>query len=98
MSVLIYGASDDLIEVEGDVMTEFNVDDGVTYLAFSDGTVLAVSYQDDGTWLISRKAVGSASYTRMEAIDDDKNYSDQVTLDGVIHWVVAGKSFVRPVP
>lgn len=81
--VMIYGASDDLIEVEGALVAEFNAfdeDEGV-YLAFSDGTMLRVVYDDGGVWRITPHVSGRASYFKVEAPgDDENNYSDRVTL------------------
>jgi hypothetical protein len=95
MSVKVYGASDDLIEVEGDIDEEFNPknDEDPSYLAFADGTVLRVTY--DGMWHIQRIAVGSATYLKHEATNEDDDYSDIVTLtgDGPLKWVVFGPRF-----
>jgi hypothetical protein len=54
--VTIYGASDDLIEVEGSIEEEFNVDsDRPHHLAFPEGSVLKVVYDEDGIWRITRE-------------------------------------------
>jgi len=95
-SVTIYGASDDLIEVEGDLNEEFNPSgDGISYLAFTDGTVLSILYGEEGIWRINRIAAGGAQYVKFEADDPDKNYSDRVTLEGDIKGVVFGDRFER---
>jgi hypothetical protein len=46
VTTTVYGASDDLIEVEGDVHGEVgtNIDEGPVLLCFSDGTLIAVTY------------------------------------------------------
>lgn len=98
MSVTVHGASDDLIEVAGDVLEEFTYrepdEDDATgnVLAFSDGTVLRISYSATGVWRIAPVAQGSAPL-RIEHADegDDENYSDRATLDGEIRWVVHGE-------
>ena len=97
MKVTIYGASDDLIEVEADTgwAEEFNPasDDKASYLAFSDGTVLSVEYTDAGIWRINRVKSGTLKYEKAEApADDSKNYSDRATLhgDASLTWVVFG--------
>jgi hypothetical protein len=92
--ITIYGASDDLLEVEGDITEEFNPDtDGPSYLSVSDGTMLTVIYDEDGCWRITPFAKGSASMTKTEAEGaDTDNYSDRVTLEGdAIRWVALGK-------
>ena len=54
-TVTIYGASDDLIEVKGDLTEEFNPGgDGPSFLAFTDGTILSVEYGKSGMWGIRR--------------------------------------------
>lgn len=88
MKLTIYGASDDLVEIDGDSPQEFDGDSGV--LAFSDGTLLLIDYGDAGTWDISRLAAGMATYEKVDAEsgDSDLNYSDRVTLIGEFQWVV----------
>ena len=99
MSTLtIYGASDDLIEVDGDIREEFDsCEEDKAVLAFSDGTVLSVHY--DGQWTFKRVVKGSATFTKDEATSDEGKrpdgkpaYSDVVTLEGEIRWVVYGRS------
>lgn len=97
-TVIIYGASDDLVEIEGDINEEIGHYDEDTplKLGFSDGTVLSVVYDDDGCWRVNRIAKGSAKMKKVEADGPDtKNYSDRVTLTGDINWVVAGKNFAK---
>ena len=102
--VTIYGASDDLIEVDGSIYEEFSalhgrVDDDGTggLLAFSDGTVLDVVYDHNGVWRINRLAAGTADYSKVEAPpeEEDGNYSDRVTLTGAIHWCVYGSEMAK---
>lgn len=91
--VTIYGASDDLVEIEGDLDEEFGGDDVV--LAFGDGTVLRVSFAPSGVWGIERQAAGSAVYEKVEAPPgDEDNYSDRVTLIGRLRWVLATEATV----
>lgn len=93
MTISITGASDDLIEIEGDIREEFYLkdeDDG-DLLAFSDGTVLRIAYTKDGIWRISPVMKGNAAYKNDQAVSaDDDIYSDIVTLDGDFAWVVHG--------
>ena len=103
MSVKISGASDDLIEIEGDVTAEFctDADEKPKFLAFSDGTILHVEYADSGLWRINREVEGAASYSKWEATDSSsKQYSDVVTLGAgdaqgrgtvSLSWVVCGE-------
>jgi hypothetical protein len=89
--IKVYGASDDLVEVEGDIEEEFSYDgEKPGYLGFSDGTVLRISY--DGVWHINLAIKGSSAFTHTPAEGEDTdNYSDVVTLDGAMKWVVFGE-------
>lgn len=102
-AITVYGASDDLVEVEGDIREEFNVSsDSAELLAFSDGTVLRVGYDElhDGYWRITPMFRGSAhltvepvasAYGRRE--DGKPAYSEIATLTGEIRWVVRGTAY-----
>lgn len=92
--VKIYGASDDLIEVEGDTNDEFNLyDDEKALLAFGDGTVVSVVYDEHGCWRVNRVAAGSATFEKVEADGADTDrYSDEVTLEGDLRWMLYSKS------
>lgn len=97
-TVTVYGASDDLIEVEGAIREEFyNPQDGsLAYLAFSDGTVLSVRYGDEGIWRINRVYEAAATYTKQEGTDESSDYSDRVSLEAPsINWVVFGTGWGR---
>jgi hypothetical protein len=100
--VIVYGASDDLIEVEGHIREEFGGGGEPRYLSFSDGTVLRVSY--DGIWHITAEKKGSATFTHTPAEGEDaerredgsSGYSDRVTLSGEeIESVVFGTEYVK---
>lgn len=92
-NIIIYGASDDLIEIEGSVREEFSPSYGDPILvAVSDGTLLRVSY--DGMWTIRRLIAGSADYEHVEASYEDENYSDRVALTGDIKWITCANEWV----
>jgi len=101
MKVVVYGASDDLIEIEGDLSEEFGAYDSgepkTRFLAFSDGTLLSIVYGIDGAyWRINRMVAGQATYEKHEATYDDGDYSDRVTLTGDnLRWVVLGEHCER---
>ena len=95
MTTIIYGASDDLIEIEGDdIREEFNVyldRDEAIFIAFSDGTVLRATYDKDGIWRLHRLVGGALKFKKQEG-DVIKNTMDKITLSGTkIDWVVLGK-------
>ena len=99
--VIIYGASDDLIEIESTSFgaEEFSVDcDSSIILAISDGTLLRVRYDEDGIWRFTPLVVGSANVDiNVATYDGDKgSYSDTVTLTGDdLRWVVLGSNIAR---
>lgn len=100
MQIVIYGASDDLIEIEGDIVEELDgsgadASDETTWLAISDGTLLKVVY--DGCWRFTVIKKGSAKFVNSNDADEDKDgsrpdgkpwYSEIVTLEGDnLKWV-----------
>ena len=92
--IKIYGASDDLIEIEGDFTEEFDVNfDEITFIGISDGTLLRVSY--DGMWhiIVIRKPV-ETSINIHRAMNEDDDYSDIAEIDtnGKADWLVVGRS------
>lgn len=96
MSITVYGASDDLIEVEGQVREEFTaVRDGEpNYLGFSCGVVLSVVYDQDGFWRI-RALAGAEHVSITPGTDEDTDYSDRALIDADVSWVVHGASWAR---
>lgn len=92
--LLIRGHSDDVLCVEGDLTDEFYPGNKPGYLAFSDGTLLSVQYTG-GFWRVNRLQEGAAAFTKVEATDPDDEYSDRVTLEGDIKWVVFGERLER---
>jgi hypothetical protein len=99
--IVIYGASDDLIEVESTRFgaEEFNImldyPEQSVLLAVSDGSLLRVRYDEDGVWRFDFVVIGSASVTK-EYGQDDKRHSDRITLTGDdLRWVVLGSQIAR---
>ena len=95
--IKVYGASDDLIEIEGDIREEFSPRcEEPTYLAFSDGTVLRFDYTSDGLWKIYCIHTGSRKivYEHQATDPDSDQYSDIVILDDIT-WVVCGDGHAK---
>lgn len=94
----VYGASDDLIELEGDIEEEFNLpyDENRVFLVVSDGTILEVRYTTEGLWKIDQFVAGRCKFEKeVIATDpDSRDYSDVVVLDrdglGVFSYVLIG--------
>ena len=90
----IYGASDDLIEVEGTIRAEFDhYSSDEALLAISNGVVLRIVYSASGVWritLVSKPGSVSVAITQAPE-DNDDNYSDRCeVIGGNIAWVVLG--------
>jgi hypothetical protein len=98
MSLTVYGSSDDLIEIEGDISEEFTYareDRDGDLLAFSDGTLLRIEYCETGIWRIA-PVVGGPQLTIEQATEsDDANYSDRAILSASPRWVVQGIAFAQ---
>lgn len=82
-----YGASDDLVEVEGPGGDEFPTDDGRFRLALPDGTGIRVevAYNDEGTWAVA-----------VAPLMDDPDSLIQRVPDGWRFWLYQGRG--RPTP
>lgn len=101
--IRVYGASDDLVEVEGDITEEFPHYGEPVLLAFSEGTILRVVFDRDGIWRITPVFKGKARMTHIicnpDPLDDDE-YSDVVhlfdeELDEPIQWVALASQYER---
>jgi len=93
VSITLYGASDDLVEIDGDIHEEFSYadqDGKGDIVAFSDGTVLRIVFDPDGSgnWRISPLARGTAELNIAQTAEEDD--TDRADLDGEIKWAVHG--------
>src|SRR5690348_11142823 len=92
--LIITGASDDLIEIDGDIREEFNAlhgrhGDDASLLAFSDGTVLRIRFSRTGVWRIEPVVRGTAGlHIECASEDDEGDRTDRATLNGDVRWVV----------
>lgn len=95
--ITVTGASDDLIEIDGDISEEFYAnDEDPNLLAFSDGTILRVDYTPAGVWRIVPVASGSATVRITQAPeDDDRNYTDRADLIGDVWWVAHATDYAK---
>lgn len=103
MSTKVYGHSDDLVEIEGDVRGEigcFGTDDrdnGVL-LACSDGTHLEVKYGKGGlaVWRVTLLRKGDLFDRIDECHDEDaKPYSDVAHFKDGLTYVIGAKEWER---
>lgn len=98
MGLIVYGASDNLVEIEGDVREEFGMPiDDKAYLATDAGHVVEILY--DGIWRL-RVLAGDA--TRLhegdecaDPVDGRAGYSDHVQLNGSVRHVILGEGHRR---
>lgn len=93
--ITVYGYSDDLIEVEGDIREEFGagIDDDGELLAFSTGVLLRITYTKDGVWRINAlSGVDKVKIVQAPA-GDEKNYSDRATIEGPVKWILQGENY-----
>lgn len=85
------------MEVVVDVRLEFGdtrMDrDENKVLAFSDGSLIAVCYDNEGCWRFDVRSVGTSkpNKTYIATDSDGDEYSDVIEFEGPIKWVVLGK-------
>lgn len=94
MSLKIYGQSDDLIEVEGDLEEEFNhygtSKEDPIYLQCSDGTEITAYYGNKfgGVWDLTVTKKGKLFNSIEKCSDEEAEiYSDIVYFSNGIEWV-----------
>jgi len=97
VNLRVYGASDDLVEIEGDVREEFTAAYGEpTYVVLSNGVVLGVEYGGVGEWTVSPLSVpeGADVDVRPVGWDDAANdYSETAIVESEesLSWVLGTK-------
>lgn len=91
----VTGASDDIIQIKGDIQEEFDrFDSEGDYLAFSDGTVLKAVYDQDGIWRFNLINKGTLYQDKIEGIvTDDTN--DVIKFADGIKWCVCGPDLAK---
>lgn len=108
MKTKIYGASDDLIEIEGPCSEEFGCYDHKKpiKIQMSDGTKATIYYDDE--WKITVPFAGSKYHSVIPSVGDDNehvaehakgcsSYSDVLVMDEGIEWVKIGRKIFRAV-
>jgi hypothetical protein len=102
MTTKVYGASDDLIEFEGDVYGEvgYYASEGSNpaLVAFSDGTLLTVNYGKNelGVWEIKLLRKGEL-FQRIDTCDDEDAdpHSDVAHFASGLKWAYAATDWQR---
>lgn len=73
----IYGTSDDLIEIEGQMEDEINIYDCGLKIEFTDGTIVQFDYSSDGIWeCVAINKGDKFDYIEEHDPMDEDNYSD----------------------
>lgn len=104
MKTIIYGASDDLLEIDGYFSEELSIgSDEKSFVGVSDGTLLSVEY--DGEWKFRLERKGSLFKEIIQSVGEDSDhegenkkytsYSDLVIFEGDIKWVILGEKAVK---
>lgn len=83
--ILLYGASDDLIEVEGAVREEWDYSDGENgdYIIFSTGDVVRITFTPSGIWRITfvvRATDSPIEFVPCEGDGNGDDYSDRLAV------------------
>lgn len=102
MATRVYGCSDDLIEVDGDVRGEVGYydssEESSCMLVMSDGTLLRVWYgkPSGGIWNVQLVHAG-ALFDRIEQCTDDDAtpYSDVAYFRDGMKWAYAAKEWEK---
>lgn len=83
---VVTGASDDLIEIDGELTEEFNAYDcSEGTMAFSDGTLLEVEYDNNGIWRFRVIYKGSLYSKKVEgSVSNDTN--DEIYFNSGLKW------------
>lgn len=90
----IYGASDDLVEVEGGVpgCDEYGAYDAPLYVELSTGDVFKVEYAERGVWLVTHQVESgkvAAAKTPHGEGDDPEPHTEAVEVVGPVEWAEA---------
>lgn len=87
-NVLFYGASDDLIEVEGDVpgCDEYSAEDAsfVVVCENGQGCIVRLNYTSDGTWQVGVRPIGE-NIPMPDAFVSGERYTARISVVGVVH-------------
>lgn len=108
---VIYGASDDLIEIGGEINDEVAGSEKFVSISGSDGTKAKIKYADDGNWRILVSHAGVALDRHVFAVGDDREhddaaaqdeqvsgYSDFLVFNDHLEWVKVGHKTISSKP
>ena len=91
-TIYIWGCSDDLAEITGDLKDEYYVNDSFS-VVFSDGSIVNACYDNDGFWRLSSSEC-KLDATHYEAgsdfaidVTNGRDYTDVICVQGDFDWV-----------
>lgn len=92
---VVYGASDDLLEIGGHLGEEFdNNQDSARYIGFANGVLLKMTCDDEGFWRIAPRDRVQIVFARGEDAKRDEDgcpgYSDKAIILNAGSWVTVG--------
>lgn len=94
-TIKIYGASDDLVEVVGDVpgCDEYGFYDKPAFVELSTGDVFKVEYTERGVWTVEHHQAGRPGeavltvFTPVANVPDPDPHTEVMQAVGMIEWV-----------
>lgn len=98
VSTRIYGASDDLLEFEGEVEGEVGAYDVERLIVCSDGSVLTAEYGKGplGIWKLTVINRGSCFIGLKECLDEDADIdSDVAEFGSGLRWAIVASDWTR---
>lgn len=110
-TIRVYGASDDLVEIEGYINDEIPSYDCGKMVKASDGTVARISYAKDNTdcWRIKVIKHGNQFLKHISAVSEDgdvkhtdvdsgdaPSYSDVLVFKDGVEWIRCGGKEFKP--
>jgi hypothetical protein len=92
MTIYLWGSSDDLIELSGDLIEEYYAPEEEFKVLFSDGTIINGRYDGDWNYHVHNsgktlicKRFRAGTKEAMKYCEHD--YSDVIAIDGNFEWV-----------
>ena len=87
--IRLSGASDDLVEIDGDEVDEIDAYDQDVIFWFNDGSIIRMTYgsDDDAAWHGKIELQGMSGITVRKLIVRDDYYSDELSIDAkIVRW------------
>ena len=79
--IRIYGASDDLVEIDGDIEFEQNSYDKEVGISIPNVIDLSIKYDNNGLWKIDIKNVYDGHYSYYKCNENDEDHEEKIIKD-----------------